>query len=424
MSTNNDEDYSWQQPAIQRSLGLLRGDQGIVANTSDTGIGKTYITAQAIAALKARAYVIAPLGVQTQWRQVLEIYGVSGIDIINIEKLRTANTKWYHHDGWHLPLNTVVVIDEAHKGSCDPKSKTAPMLARLKATGLPMVLQSATLADDPLKMRATGYLLGLHKFNPASFYRWCRQHACTSSPFHSGLEFSKGPRGRDAMAAINAALAPVTVRLRIADTPGFPECDTEATLFDLDAKYKKEVEAAYADMDAELKEPGVNELVEIQKARQRTELAKLKLLEDLIDDYRNEGKSVVVFMNFTAPLLELRRRKGGVLIYGQQSRSERELAKELFQDNKETLCIANCDAGGLGIDLHDVHHKRPRVALITPPWSATVVTQVLGRIHRAGGTRAQQVFVLAAGTVEERVHRAIKRKLGNLKALNDNDLRG
>lgn len=164
-------------------------------------------------------------------------------------------------------------------------------------------------------------------------------------------------------------------------------------------------------------------MVELQKARQRTEFAKLALLEDLIETHREEEKSVVVFLNFTAPLLELHKRCGGVLIYGEQNHKEREASRELFQSNKETLCIVNCDAGGLGISLHDLNHTRPRMALITPPWSATTVRQVLGRVHRAGGTKAQQLFVLAAGTPEERVYAAVKRKLGNLDALNDNDMK-
>jgi superfamily II DNA or RNA helicase len=62
------------------------------------------------------------------------------------------------------------------------------------------------------------------------------------------------------------------------------------------------------------------------------------------------------------------------------------------------------------------------VALITPGWSAKTLKQVLGRIHRAGGTRAQQYFVLVAKTAEERVAKAIQRKLKNLEALNDDDI--
>lgn len=418
--------YDWQEPARQRTVDSLL-QKGIVVNTSDTGTGKTYVTSAAIASLapQADALILAPLSIHTQWRRVLQEYGVRCLDVLNIEKLRTRKTPWYGKDDqWKLPPGTIVVLDEAHKGSCDPKSKTAPILARLKGAGARgLILQSATLADSPLKMRATGYLLGLHKFNNASFYQWCRQHACSSSPWHDGLEFSKGPRGREALAQINQTLAPIMVRLRITEIPEFPECDTEVTLFDLDKEYQEEVKQAYAEMEQRLKEPGVNELVELGKARQRAEFAKLALLSDLTDDYREEGRSVVVFLNFTAPLKELQKRKGGVLIYGEQTQTRRDEAMRRFQANEETLCLANCEAGGLGISLHDMHHQRPRVALITPPWSATTVTQVLGRIWRAGGTRAQQVFVLAAGTVEERVYAAIKRKLRNLAALNDNDLR-
>jgi len=414
--------YDYQIPAVQRTLEILR-TSGVVANTSDTGTGKTYITSAALQQFGTRAFVIAPLSVHTVWHNVLTQYGVTAHGVINLEKLLRQRTPWYHDNIWHIPENTTVVMDEAHKGCCNPTSKTNTMLGRLKATQHPMVLQSATLADSPLKMRATGYLLGLHKFNPGSFYGWCRQHACSKSPWHGGLEFSKGPRGKIAMADIGRVLDPIMVRLRMADIPGFPECCTEANLYDLDKEYKDEVDKAYEEMDDALTEPGVNELVELQKARQRTELAKIALIEDLVNDFRSEGKSVVVFVNFTATIEALQKRMGGVKIYGKQTGLEREIAQRKFQENVETLCTANCEAGGLGISLHDLRQERPRVALITPPWSATTVRQVMGRIHRAGGTKALQIFVLAAGTVEERIHAALKRKLGNLAALNDDDMR-
>jgi hypothetical protein len=418
--------YEWQEPAIERTVELLK-TTGLVVNMSDTGTGKTYVTAKALARVNhAGAFVMAPKNVRTMWRAVLAEHGVNTLDVCNIEKIRHGGgkTKWYNHGQWHLPSQSVAVVDEAHVGSADPKALSAVVVARLKAAGCALILQSATLADSPLKMRATGYLAGLHNFNSTSFYQWCRNHACSNSPFHTGLEFSKGPRGIAAMAAINQSLAPYAIRLRIEDIADFPECDTQAVLYDLDEKYRQEVEDAYEKMDEELKKPGVNPLVEVLKARQRSELAKVALLVDLANERLLEGKSVVLFVNFTDTVEALHERLGGVKIYGEQSDSAREAAKEAFQANKEHVCIANCAAGGIGVSLHDVHHERPRIAYITPPWSATVVTQVLGRVWRAGGTKAQQVFALAAGTIEESVHRAIQRKLRNLAALNDHDLTG
>ena len=52
---------------------------------------------------------------------------------------------------------------------------------------------------------------------------------------------------------------------------------------------------------------------------------------------------------------------------------------------------------------------------------ASEFRQALGRTRRAGGTRAVQNVVIAAGTVMERVAGSVERKLGNLDALLDSD---
>ena len=53
--------------------------------------------------------------------------------------------------------------------------------------------------------------------------------------------------------------------------------------------------------------------------------------------------------------------------------------------------------------LHDERKERPRVSLILQSWNSSTVKQCLGRIRRCNGTHATQHFVLAAGTVQERV---------------------
>jgi SNF2 family DNA or RNA helicase len=62
------------------------------------------------------------------------------------------------------------------------------------------------------------------------------------------------------------------------------------------------------------------------------------------------------------------------------------------------------------------------VSLINPSFSAVHVKQAMGRIHRAGGTKSVQRFILAAGTLEERVYRKVQAKIGNIGLLNDGDL--
>jgi hypothetical protein len=415
------EPRSWQKPAVEKLVSAF-AKGSIVVNASDTGTGKTYVALFAAKQLGVPLFVIAPLAVHTMWRNTAAAIGVPLVAVINAEKVSRASSEYY--DGkWHLPAGTMVVWDEVHKGASGIKSKATEALARLRALlDVKVLAQSATVADSPLQLRGLGYLLGLHQFNPASYYAWCRAHGCKPSPFHTGLEFPKGPQGKKHMRLIHEQIQDRLIRLKIADIPEFPECETQATLFDLDAEYTEEITRIWEEFDKALTEPNANPLTEMLRARQRTELLKVPLLIDLVEQYLEEDKSVVVFVCFrdTLKALELRFGTDASLIYGDQPDRDRHIAA--FQANERRICIATAQAGGVGVSLHDVHKARQRVALLTPSWSAADTKQCLGRIHRDGGTKALQVFVLAAGTVEERIHKQLSQKLDRLDALTDADL--
>lgn len=423
----------WQQPFYERQRDILKRD-GVALNALPTGAGKTYITASLLTDFpNHKLFVTCPKAVITAWHRVTLDLGFPPervLGVWNWEKLQTKRTPFYTAAGWQLPKDTLFVADEVHKGASGPTTITTKMLAAIKIRSIPTVLQSATVADSPLKLRAAGYLLGLHDFNTASFYAWCRKWGCYASPFHSGLDFPKGKRGLELMKRMHdELLKDKMLRCTFDDIPGFPECQTEAVLFDLDAKYTAEVNRIYEELEETLKKPNTNELVEQLRARQRVELFKVPLLTDLANDHVADGKSVVVFTSFRGTQDKLVAELGSanvVRIYGGQGEAERQAAIDSFQSNDKHVILVMIQAGGAGLSLHDVHHARPRVALLCPTYSATDFKQALGRVHRVGGTKALQCVVLAAGTVEERVKRAIDRKVHNIDALNgltDEDLK-
>lgn len=423
----------WQVPLQQEMQDKLTR-HGVVLSALPTGAGKTYLVAQtAVNMTDKKLFVIAPKSVLTAWHTVLKEFGVleRTIGIINWEKLQTKKTQYYDKAGWHLPKDTLVVIDEAHKGASGPNTQITKMMAALKAYKVPVIIQSATLADSPLKLRAAGFLLGLHNFNTSSFYDWCRRNGCFKSPYHHGLEFPKGKRAKELMSSINAFIKDKMIKCSLDDIPGFPECEIQANLYDLDKTYTKEVNDIYNEMEAKLKEPHANPLTEMLRARQRVELYKVPLLADLVKEELEEGRSVAVFVTFRETMDRLqaeltKRGQSSVTIFGGQKQSERDASINMFQSNLVHVIIGMSQCASVGISLHDVHHERPRTALISPDFSSINMKQVLGRVHRVGGTKALNVFVLAAGTIEERIKRAIDRKLSNIDALNglnDDDLK-
>ena len=131
--------------------------------------------------------------------------------------------------------------------------------------------------------------------------------------------------------------------------------------------------------------------------------------------------SIVLFMNFTDSIDALSERlKTKCIVDGRNKKREREKNIDNFQNDKKRVIIVNTQAGGAGISLHDLNGKYPRMALISPSYSAIVLKQCLGRVHRDGAkTKALQRIVFVANTVEEKVCESVKEKLGNLDLIND-----
>jgi hypothetical protein len=78
------------------------------------------------------------------------------------------------------------------------------------------------------------------------------------------------------------------------------------------------------------------------------------------------------------------------------------------------------EAGGISVNLHDIHGNHPRVSLINPNFSGRNLKQVLGRVWRDGGkTPSVQRIMFAANTIEEKIATKLKQKLINMDIVND-----
>ena len=356
--------------------------------------------------------------------------GVDVLDVLNIEKLKTGKTpylqkvsksKWV----WTVPRGTLLIYDEVQSAS-GYKSQNGKILGLCKAYGLKVLMMSATVADTPLKFRAIGYLLGLHQWK--NHYSWCLNHGCYQSSW-GGLEFVQGPQRLQYLKSIHDSIFPAKGnRIRIADLDVFPENSVFAEAYDLDQRSTDEINAIYEEMDADVLNPESDELpiVLALRARQKTELLKVPLIGEIADEFLEENKSVVIFVNFKETLDKLVghfMNQPVAIIAGGQSQEFRDENIKMFQEDRARVCVAMIQAGGVGVSLHDTKGDYPRVALLSPAFNANHIKQALGRIHRAGGkTKCIQKIIFAASTVEEKACKAVKRKLENLSMLNDGDL--
>lgn len=402
-----------------------------VLDASDTGTGKTYTALGAARHLNQQPLVVCPKSVQSAWRQVGKDLGVPLLDVVNIEKLKAGNTPHLKKNGktfvWTLPRGTLILWDEIQSAS-GFRSQNGKVLALTKAYGLPVLGMSATAADTPLKMKALGYLLGLHHYQ--DHYSWCCQNGCCKGRW-GGLEFTKSAQiAAGHMLNIHKHIFPERgTRVRIDELDVFPDNAIFPEAYDLD-RGSEEARRIYAQMTDELKDPDSNDnpLTIQLRARQQVELLKVPLMKNMIVDLLDEGKSIAVFISFRETMSQLTEALNGShvfsdnrsLIFGGQKKEERDREIAEFQSDENRVCIAMIQAGGVGISLHDLNGNHPRVSLITPGYNAVELKQALGRIHRAGGkTKCIQRILFAAGTVEEEACISVRKKLKNIAILND-----
>ena len=140
----------------------------------------------------------------------------------------------------------------------------------------------------------------------------------------------------------------------------------------------------------------------------------VEMTGDLID----QGKSVVIFVNFKDTAQALTEQLDCLSIIGGQNQYQRQSQIDDFMLDEKRIIVVNIAAGGTGLSLHDTQGLYPRVSLISPTFSAKDHLQALGRIHRNGAkSHALQKILVAAGSVEETVVKSITAKLENLNTL-------
>lgn len=400
-----------------------------------TGSGKSYIASEVIRRLDRPTLVICPKAAVTQFRRCAEAMGAGGLilDIVNPSQLIVSKKcEWYDPKTlWHIPERATILWDEIHRSCSGEDSKSALACAQLRAFGASLLAMSATAACDPLHMRTLGYWGRLHTFDMANYRRWCLDNGCFGVYMNNRhvMKFTQNrERASEVMRGIRAGFGDMFQSLGPEDIEGFPEEVLEVMLVDLSARDKREIDDAYRSMSARLKSKGKSEMAELMRERERIEFTMAAALAERVLKDVEDGLSPVAFWNFTSSRerFEGLVRDGGVTdiasVYGGQKDADRQAAVDGFNANGIFVASVNVAAGGCALSLHDLLHQRQRVSYIIPSFNAAEIKQALGRIRRAGGTSVVQKFVIAAGTLMERVAVSLNRKLGNFDSLNDNDL--
>lgn len=424
----------FQVPSVKRLIKAL-ARRPFAIDASDTGSGKTYVAAVVARELGYKLGILCRKRNRKKFRTVAQDLGAEVLFSENYEWLKQFKTDWLGHSNtearypvWNLPKKTLLVFDEAHRCKNEGTINTKMMIAAIYQK-IPTLAVSATLCESPLHMKAVGYGLGWH--NVRDFKGWCARQGCfyiDYGPGKSGFEFNNDPL---IIQKLHHEIFPEHgTRIRVSELGDkFPETLIISDAYEMDEagtnKVYQEMQDRIEALKAKKKNAQAHVLAAITEARQRSELLKMPYFVEMAQDEVAEGNSVMIFVNYDNSADALQEKlKTDCCVRGGKWEKKSELNLARFQANEEPIIICNIAAGGESLDFHDIHHKRMRVSLISPSYSALELKQVLGRPRRAGGTKSIQKIIWTAGTIEEEMAKAVRQKLKNLDLLNDGDIGG
>jgi SNF2 family DNA or RNA helicase len=129
--------------------------------------------------------------------------------------------------------------------------------------------------------------------------------------------------------------------------------------------------------------------------------AKLDVCLDLLDNLMDEGRSVLIFSQFTSMLAlieqAIQERGYKYLLLTGKTRDRGQLIRR-FQDGEAPIFLISLRAGGVGLNLT----QADTVIHYDPWWNPAVEDQATDRTHRIGQDKPVFVYrLIGAGTVEE-----------------------
>jgi len=149
-----------------------------------------------------------------------------------------------------------------------------------------------------------------------------------------------------------------------------------------------------------------------------TDTAKLRRLDELLDECRRDGFKVVVFSYFLEVLDAVTARaEGAYRIDGKVLPARRlSLIDDFSQTEGFALLASQVVAGGVGLNIHAANV----VILMEPQLKPTTEWQAIARVHRMGQTRTVLVHrLLAQGTIDEDLFELVSEKAKAFTAFAD-----
>jgi SNF2 family DNA or RNA helicase len=428
------------QTEASQKLGLALQSHGVAVDLSDTGLGKTFHALAAVKLFDAPFAVVCRASSRHKWEQAVRDFGIHQ-NCLAVDSWQRFTNGRNHREivtrqasgrstsySWNPKDPTVVIFDEVQDAGGQTSLNSQLLIGVGRSNKTYAICLSATVADSPLKLKALGFLCGLH--NLTNFYGWAMDHGCGKSPFGYNQLYFKPTQSKWVIPKLRDALAPFGVRVcRDTVSEYLPQETVEIELWDVGSPTKFVQDALdrleqTRDEDLQRHEDGTPGAVEQMRDRQEAELRRLVPLVAEIKAAVEGGMYCPVFVNFTASVdtlkIMLQSEKISVGVFDGRNHVQREIDRKDFMEGNLRVLILQSAAGSASIDLHDTVGGRPRMTFISAHYQSEVMVQMLGRAVRLGTkTPVIQRICFAEGTIEEKVFRSVEGKAKNLRALND-----
>lgn len=422
----------YQEKMRDRHIALLRG-RFVTADRSETGTGKTPAILATVPFLKMDFVVVCPKSLISHWRHWVGLLGLGKncLGVFGWEAAKLGcHPEIFHPDrGWFPSDSSVkklIIFDESHRAK-SYKTLNARMLRRAREAGHFIALLSATLVQSPLDLGGLAFPLSLTTAQ-RHWFAFAQRYGASLSRWR-GYESKATTRQ---LLELHGLLDRVSVRVRKADVAPMM-CINQVDLIDIDNA--EVLTRIYRDLEQEIAELEQLEnsadiiLTARLRGRQAAELEKVLPFKEAALTHLEEGAKVCLFFNFNRSITVAQRlfTESHIpveVITGMTSLADRAKAIASFNEGSLDVLLLNVAAGGEGISLHDAHGNKPRVCLISPPESAAMLIQAMGRVDRVGSKSVALNRVLfVANTVEENVYENVSEKISDLQLLNDGDLK-
>lgn len=423
---------------------------------AEMGCGKTYITIAIIGILYQfglinRALIVAPLSLLGVWEEEILRFADYPVKITVLKgscakkKEQLANIPAdglqivvvNYESAWRLETELlnfgadIICADEGHKIKEGRTSQSKAM---------------HNLADHAkYRCLLTGTLITNKEIDVHSQYRFVNKEIFGSSFYQFRNRYfdmlgygNYTPVFRKSMTTdFLQRLHSVAFRVTKAECLDLPEITEEVRHVELEPKamkmYKELEKESFTELaGGEVSAPNIltkllrlsqltgGHLTDDDKNTAAVSTAKLEMLEDIIDSSMAEGKKLVVMARFVAELNDienlLKKKKIGYAVIRGGVKDRDEQIRRFQNDDDCMVFVGNIAAAGLGITLT----AASTMCFYSLDYSMSNFEQAKARIHRVSQREnCLYIYLVAKGTVDTKVLRALRNKVDLAKMLVD-----